>query len=210
MLKIIVADDHPIVRRGLRQIVEETEDIIISAEASDGFELLDKVSKNHYDVAVVDITMPGNTGNDIVKKLRSINPGLPILILSIHPEEQFGISMLKAGASGYLIKSEAPERLIDAIKKVSRGQKYISPHLAEILADSVTCGNDKPPSEVLSNREYQIFNLLASGKTGKSISRELSLSIKTVSTYKTRILQKLNLTNTAELIHFAVNNHLTD
>lgn len=208
MLKVIIADDHPIVRRGLRQIVEQTSDIEISDEVSDGRELLEKVARNTYDIAVVDIAMPYNTGNDIVSKLKALKPELPILVLSIHPEEQFGVSMLKAGASGYLSKSEAPEQLIAAITRVAKGQRYISSRLAEVLADNLTSGVNKLPAEMLSNREYQILCMLANGKTPKTISRDLSLSIKTVSTYKTRILSKLKLENMAELIHYAIENRL--
>jgi len=188
MLKILIADDHAIVRQGLKQIVTETPDMVVSGEASNGQELLSKIKENDYDVVVLDITMPGRDGIDVLKQLRSERPELPILMLSIHPEEQYALRALKAGASGYLTKESAPDELVVAIRKVSQGGKYISSSLAEKLAFELEVGREQAPHETLSDREYHVMCLIASGKTVMEIAQELSLSEKTISTYRSRIL----------------------
>ncbi len=208
MLKILIADDHAIVRQGLKQIVTETPDMVVAGEASNGQELLNKINENDYDVVVLDITMPGRDGMDVLKQLRSERPELPILMLSIHPEEQYALRALRAGASGYLTKESAPDELVVAIRKVSRGGKYISSSLAEKLAFELEAGHEQAPHEALSDREYHVMCLIASGKTVMEIAQELSLSEKTISTYRSRILEKMNMKNNAELTYYAIKNQL--
>ena len=210
MIKVLVADDHPVVREGLKQILAEAQDIDVAAEAEDGHELLEKVRKQAFDVVVLDLTMPGLMGLDALKQLKSEHPHLPILILSIHPEEQYALRVLRAGASGYLTKASAPDRLIGAIRKVHRGGNYVSPSLAERLADELRGDITKSPHESLSDREYQVMCLIASGKTVTEIGDQLALSVKTVSTYRSRILEKMRMKTNAELTHYAIENKLVD
>ena len=210
MIRILIADDHPVVRKGLKQIVAETPGMAVTDEASNAQEVLDKVWRNDYDVVVLDITMPGRGGLDILKQLRGEKPGLPVLILSIHPEEQYAVRALKAGAAGYLTKGSAPGELTAAIRKVSAGKKYISSSLAEKLALHLENDTDKPIHEKLSDREYQILCMIASGETIKEIAQGLFLSEKTISTYRSRILEKMNMKSNAELTHYAIKNRLVD
>lgn len=210
MIKILIADDHAIVREGLKQILLESPDLVVVAEASTGQEVLDKVAKNDLDLVVLDISMPGRGGMDILKEIKSLKPKLPVLILSMYPEEQYAVRVLKSGASGYLTKESAPVELVKAIRQISQGKKYISPSLAEKLAVDLEVSPDKPPHETLSDREYQVMCMIASGKTLKEIADELSLSIKTISTYRSRILEKMNMRTNAELTHYAVKNRLVD
>ncbi len=208
MIKVLIADDHAIVREGLKQIVADTPDIIVAGEAKDGYEALDAISKNNYDVVLLDISMPGISGLDVLKQLRSQKPQLRILILSIYPEEQYAVRALRSGASGYLTKESAPDELIAAIRKVSSGRKYISASLAEKLAATLKNHPDKPLYEKLSDREYQILCMIASGKAQTKIAEELSLSAKTVSTYRTRLLRKMNMKSNAEITRYAIENKL--
>jgi two-component system invasion response regulator UvrY len=210
MIRILIADDHPIVRAGLKQILAEASDIEVAAEAGDGHELLNRVRKGDIDVALLDISMPGLTGLDALKQIKIENPNLPILVLSMHPEDQYGIRVLKAGAAGYLMKSAAPDQLIGAIRKVQRGGRYVSPSLAEKMAFDLQTGASGLPHETLSDREYQVLCMIASGKTVKQIAAELALSEKTVSTYRTRILDKMNMQSNSELTHYAIKLHLVD
>ncbi|UCG11192.1 MAG: response regulator transcription factor [Deltaproteobacteria bacterium] len=210
MINILIADDHPIVREGLKQIIAEAPDIVVAAEASNGYELLDKVRNIDFSVVVLDITMPGITGLDVLKQLKSEKPGLPILILSMHSEEQYAVRVLRAGASGYLTKASAPDQLIGAIRKVFRGGKYVSPSVAEKLAYELDSESEKQPHEYLSDREYQVLCLIASGKTVKVVAEELSLSVKTVSTYRSRILDKMRMNSNAEITHYAIKHRLVD
>ena len=210
MLKILIADDHAIVRQGLKQIVTETGDMTVAGEASNGQELLSKIKEGEYDVVVLDITMPVIDGMDVLRQLRSERPRLPVLMLSIHPEEQYALRALRAGASGYLTKESAPDELVVAIRKVSSGGKYISASLAEKLAFELEIGRDQALHETLSDREYQVLCLIASGKTVMEIAQELSLSEKTVSTYRSRILEKMNMKNNAELTYYAIKNQLVE
>jgi len=210
MIKILIADDHAIVREGLKQILLESPDLVVVAEASTGQEVLDKVAKNDLDLVVLDISMPGRGGMDILKEIKSLKPKLPVLILSMYPEEQYAVRVLKSGASGYLTKESAPIELVKAIRQISQGKKYISPSLAEKLAVDLEVSSDKPPHETLSDREYQVMCMIASGKTLKEIADGLSLSIKTISTYRSRILEKMNMRTNAELTHYAVKNRLVD
>jgi two-component system invasion response regulator UvrY len=210
MLKIIIADDHPIVRAGMKQIISEASDLIVADEASDGRQLLGKLRKENFDVVILDISMPHMDGLDVLKQLKIDQPKLPVIVLSIHPEDQYALRVLKAGASGYVTKVSAPDELINAIRKVCRGGKYISPSIAEKLAFQLEANFEEMPHEALSDREYQVLCLLASGKTVTDIADELALSVKTVSTYRARILEKMNMKNNAELIHYAVQNKLVD
>jgi two-component system invasion response regulator UvrY len=210
MIRIAIADDHPIVRAGMKQIISEASDLMVADEASNGHTLLSKIRKENFDVVILDITMPHMDGLDVLKQLKIEKPKLPVIVLSIHPEDQYALRVLKAGASGYVTKTSAPDELIDAIRKVSRGGKYISPSIAEKLAFQLDANFEEMPHEALSDREYQVLCLLASGKTVTEIADKLALSVKTVSTYRARILEKMGMKNTAELIHYAVQNKLVD
>jgi DNA-binding NarL/FixJ family response regulator len=210
MLRILVADDHPVVRRGLSQIIGETSDMVVADEATSGQEVLGKVRESRYDVVLLDITMPGMHGLDVIKQLSKESPRLPILVLSIHPEEQYAVRALRAGAAGYLTKDRAPNELLGAIRKISTGGKYVSPSLAERLAYNLEAGEEQSPHKTLSDREYQVMCMIATGKTATEIARELSLSVKTVSTYRSRILEKMKMKNNAELTHYAIRNRLVD
>lgn len=208
MIKILIADDHAIVRKGLKQILADAPDIASIDEAGSGHEALKKVRENNYNVVLLDISMPDMSGVDVLKQLKTENPRLPVLILTMHPEDQYAVRILKAGASGYLTKESAPDELISAIQKVSQGGRYISPSLAEKLACDLDSTAIQPLHEGLSDREYQIMTMLASGKSTKEIAQELSLGMPTVSTYRFRILLKMKLKNNAELISYAIKNNL--
>ncbi len=208
MLKILIADDHPILRQGIKQIIEEAPDMEVTGEASNGAEVLTKVYNNDFDIIVLDITMPGRSGLEALKQLKNEKPKTPVIILSMHPEEQYAVRALKAGASGYLTKASAPEELVTAIRKVAQGGKYISSTLAEILASDLEGDSEKLPHETLSNREYQVLCMISAGKNLTGIAEELCLSIKTIGTYRARILAKMNMKNNAELIHYAFKNQI--
>lgn len=210
MINIIIADDHPIVRAGLKQIIMEDNSIIVAGEASKGSELLHQVRQRDYDVILLDLTMPGMDGMDVLKQLKIEKPHIPVIILTIHPESQYALRILKAGASGYLTKDSASDELIKAIYKVYGGGKYISPSLAEKIAFALDKDIRRSPHETLSDREYQVLLLIGSGKTVSEIAGALKLSVKTVSTYRTRILEKMQMKNNAELIHYAVQNELVE
>lgn len=210
MLRILIADDHPVFRQGLRQILNEASDMVVTDEVSDGLEVLGRVRVGCCDVVLLDISLPGRNGIDILKQLKKERPKLPVLMLTMHPEEQYAIRALKAGASGYLTKESTPDELITAIRKVSAGGKYVSSSLAETLAYELGRMDEKAPHETLSDREYQIMLLIASGKTVTEIAESLSLSIKTVSTYRSRILEKMRMKNSAELTYYAIKNQLVD
>ena len=210
MIKILIADDHAIVRAGLKQIVAETSDIVVADEASQGNETLEKVWKKDYDVVILDITMPGRSGLDILKEIKQNKPHLPVLILSMHPEEQYAIRAIKAGAAGYLTKESIPDELLAAIRKVALGKKYISASLSERLAENLEFDMEKPLHMLLSDREYEVMMMIASGKTVTEIANELSLSVKTISTYRTRILEKMYMKTNTELMRYAIANNLLD
>jgi len=210
MIKILIADDHAVVRKGLKQILAETTDIVAADEAINGQEVLEKIRKNDYDIVMLDISMPGRNGLDILKQVKIEKPEMSVLILSMHPEEQYAVRALKAGASGYLTKDSAPDELILAIRKISQGRKYITSSLAERLAFYLEVDSEKPLHEALSDREYEVMRMIASGKTVREIAEELFLSIKTISTYRSRIMEKMGMKNNTELVHYALKNRLLD
>lgn len=207
-MKILITDDHPILRRGLKQILNEAFSSVLIDEANDGLEAINKVKTNKYDIVLLDISMPGIDGLETLKEIKKKDPELPCLIISIHTEQQYAIRCIKAGASGYLTKDTIPEELIIAIKRISSGKRYISPSLADILAQDLHDSTPALPHEILSDREYQIMCFIASGKNLKEIADELFLSIKTVSTYHTRILKKMHMSNNAELVRYAIQHQL--
>lgn len=211
MINVLIADDHTIVRKGLRQIVADTQDITVKGEADNGEEVLLMLEKADYDVVLLDITMPGRSGIDVLYEIKRSRPELPVLILSVHPEEQYAKRVLRAGASGYLTKESAAEELVTAIRRVAGGGKYVSTALAEILAlDLMSPGSSDGGYERLSNREFEVMIMLASGKSAREIGKQLFLSVKTVHTYRTRIMKKLNFTNIAELVRYVIENELLD
>jgi DNA-binding NarL/FixJ family response regulator len=208
MIRILVADDHTIVREGLKQILGEEKDMNVADEASNGQEALQKIQKHEYDCVLLDISMPGRSGLEVLKDIKILRPKLPVLILSMHSEELYAIRALRAGASGYLTKASASEELIGAIRKVSTGRKYVSASLAEKLAFELDSDASKRPHETLSDREHQVMIMLATGKSVKEIADEVCLSVKTISTYRMRIMEKMNLKKNAELTLYAIQHHL--
>jgi len=208
--KILIADDHPVVREGLKQILRETSGTIVVDEAGTSQEVLNKVWENDYDVVLLDISLPDRSGLDVLKELKRAKPQLGILVVSVHSEEQYAVRAIKAGASGYLTKESAPDELIAAIQKVSLGRKYISSSLAEKLASALEVDAEKPLHETLSDREYQVMCMTASGKMVKEIAGELMLSAKTISTYRSRILTKMRMKSSAQLTHYAIKHRLVD
>ena len=206
MIRVLITDDHPIVRRGLRQIVADEADMSVS-EAGTGAEALGLIDSEEFHLVLLDLTMPGLSGLEVLNQIRVRWPQLPVLVLSAHPETEFAVRIIKAGASGYLNKHLAPEELITAIRRVLTGRKYIGPAVAELIADSL--GRDEAaPHASLSDREFQVMLLIAAGKTVSEIAQDLALSVKTVSTYRTRILEKMNLKNNAELMRYVVENKI--
>jgi DNA-binding NarL/FixJ family response regulator len=208
MIKVLIADDHAVVRRGLRQIFSDEPDIVPAGEVSSGQEVLQAVQADAYDLVLLDMALPDASGLEILTQIRSLKPGLPVLFLSVYPEEQYAIRVLKAGAAGYLTKESAPDELVAAIRQVAQGSKYVTRSLAEKLAVLLEPEGDRPLHEKLSDREYQVMCLLAEGKQVSEIAVQLALSIKTVSTYRARVLEKLHLHNTAEIVRYAVQHDL--
>ena len=208
-IKIIIADDHPLFRRGLKHALEETDDIEVACEADNGDELLSLIKGDEFDMVLLDIAMPGKSGLDLLKQLKSEYPKLPILVLSVYPEEQYAVRFIKAGASGYLTKESASEKLVEAIRKVADGGKYASQTITEKLAFDFS-DYEKPLHERLSDREYQVFGMISVGKSLTEIGKELSLSVKTISTHRTRILEKMKMKKNAELIHYAITRNLLE
>lgn len=208
MIRILIADDHTIVRKGLRQILaEEFMDSQIE-EVADADELIKKVIKEKWDIVISDIAMPGKSGLEALLHIKQIAPSLPVLILSIHPEEQYAIRVLKAGGSGYLCKDTAPDELVTAVHRVLLGKKYITVSIAEKIADTLNKNGEKKLHETLSTREFNVFKMIASGKAVTEIAESLSLSVTTVSTYRTRIMAKMNMKTNANLILYAIENSL--
>jgi two-component system invasion response regulator UvrY len=208
MTKILIADDHAIVREGLKQIIADTGDLLVAGEATSGQEVLELILKENWDLIILDLAMPGRDGLYTLKEVKREKPNIPVLVLSIYPEEQYAVRALKAGAAGYLTKESAPEELIAAIRKVSRGGKYISASLAEKLAFLLDVDAEKPLHERLSDREYQVMLKIASGKTVSEIADEMSFSVKTISTYRVRALKKMGLKNNAAFTYYALKHGL--
>jgi two-component system invasion response regulator UvrY len=210
MIKVLIADDHAILRRGLKEILVRELEVVSCGEAEDAEQVLAEVQNRTWDLVILDISMPGRSGLDLLSELQRTHPKLPVLVLSMHAEDQYGKRVLKAGASGYMNKESAPEELIKAIQKVLAGGRYVSPALAEKLALAFDPDAGRPVHETLSSREFEILRMIASGKTVSQIAGELHLSATTVSTYRTRILGKMNMATTAELIRYALQSHLVD
>ncbi|MCM2356764.1 MAG: response regulator transcription factor [Geobacteraceae bacterium] len=208
MKKILIADDHAIFREGLKQIIAKTVGMVVAGEAVNGQEVLREVRENDYDMVILDISMPGRSGLDVLAEIKSLKPKLPVLILSMHPEEQYAVRALRTGAAGYVTKGSPPQELVEALEKVAFGKKYVSPSLAETLASNLGHPGQELPHMELSNREYQVLCLIASGKPVGKIAAELSLSVKTISTYRAHILRKMNMKNNAELTRYAIQNQL--
>ncbi|HKE46191.1 MAG TPA: response regulator transcription factor [Steroidobacteraceae bacterium] len=206
-IRILIADDHPVIRFGLRRLLSTESDLIVVGEAHDGRELVQLSGQVAWDVAIVDYSMPGKGGIELVRELHERHPERPVLVLSIHPEDRFAMRALKAGAAGYLAKESAPEELVTAIRRVAAGGRYVTPALAENLGRQLN-GGELAPCEALSDREYHIMWLIASGNSVGDIARRLFLSPNTVSTYRTRILRKMNLRNNADLVRYAIRNQL--
>ena len=207
-MKILIADDHAVVRKGLVQILDEARDIAEVDEADSGEEVLDLVRRNKYHVLVLDLNMPGMSGFQVLEQVTAIRENLPILVLSMHSEDQYGVRVLRAGASGYVAKGTAPEELLSAVRRVAAGGKYISPKLAENLLSVLDDPGGGAPHERLSDREFQVFVQLADGATVSEIAEKLHLSAKTISTYRSRVLEKMNASSTAELVQYAMKNGL--
>jgi len=208
MSRILIVDDHAVVRHGLRQLLKEIPDVAHIGEAQNAKEVMGMVQGQTWDLIVLDLTLPDKIGIEVLKDLKRDSPQTPVLVMSMLPEDQYGMSVLKAGASGYLPKESAPEELVNAVRKVLRGGRYISLNLAEHLAFDLGPGVEKPLHETLSDREYQVMCLLASGKTNSEVADQLSLSTKTVSTYRSRVLIKMKLRTNAELMNYAFRNKL--
>lgn len=209
-IKILIADDHAIVREGLKQILADSGGIVVTGDAENGNDAIKLARTIDADVLLLDISMPDKSGIEVLKQIKKETPKLAVLVLSMHREDQYAIRSLKAGASGYLNKQSAPAELVDAIRQVASGRKYISPALAQELANQIGDDRNVAPHETLSDREYQTLIMIASGKTVSDIALELSLSVKTISMYRTRLLQKMKLRHNAELTHYAIKNNLVD
>lgn len=209
MIKILIADDHPVVREGLKQILSQAPDMQVVEEALTGHEVIEKVmSGREIDLLMLDFEMPGRDGFEVLKEIRYMKPDLPVLMLSVYPEDQIAVRALKMGASGYLNKVAAPKELVNALRKIHSGGKYVSDSLAEKLARGLSEGSEDAPHEKLSDREFQTMRLIVSGKEMEEIAEEMFISIKTVRTYRDRILEKLNMKNNVELTHYAIKHKL--
>jgi len=210
MIKVLIADDHALIRKGLKQLLDDTDDMRVTGEAENGMQAIRMVEESAYDVVLLDISMPDKHGIEVLKQLRINQPQLPVLMLSMHPEEQYALRSMKAGAAGYLNKQSAPVQLVTAIRQVASGKKYISTELAVQLADGLSQGYQELLHQTLSNREYQTLCLMASGKKLSEMAEIMTLSPKTVSVYRSRLLEKMKLKNNAEAIHYAISNHLIE
>ncbi|TFH36695.1 MAG: response regulator transcription factor [Dehalococcoidia bacterium] len=209
-VRLLIADDHAVVRQGIRQILSDAPEMQIVAEASTGLEALELVRNERVDVVILDLSMPGLSGMETVKRIRQDCPNVPILVLSMHSEEQYAVRAIRSGAAGYLTKDSAPEELVAAVRSVARGHKYVTETLAERLAFEIERGSDRLAHETLSDREYQVMLLMAEGLRGQDIAERLALSSKTVSTYRARLLRKMNIGSSAELTRYALRHRLID
>ncbi len=210
MIRVLITDDHAIVRRGLRQILSETGDIAVTGEAETGSQAINVARQDAFDVMLLDISLPDRSGIDALKQIKKEHPRLAVLMLSMHAEHEFAVRALKAGAAGYLTKQSAPAQLVTAIRHVAAGKKYVTPALAEALANSLGADSEKPLHETLSDREFQTLRLIGSGKSLSGIAAELCLSPKTISVYRSRLLEKLGLRNNSDLTRYAIKNQLVD
>jgi DNA-binding NarL/FixJ family response regulator len=210
VIKVLIADDHAVVRRGLREIVEETRDVLVGGEAGTASEVLRLVHDQRWDVVVLDIHLPGGSGMELLRDLRRERPELRVLILTGYPEEQYALRAIRAGAAGFLTKESAPDKLLEAIRKLASGGRYVSEQVAEMLASAVAADAPGDPHERLTDREFEVLRLLASGKTVSQVADRLALSVKTVSTHRARILQKMSMKTNAELTHYAIKNRLVE
>ena len=208
MINILIADDHAVVRRGLKQILSETSDMVVAGEAVDGEEVLSMIQPDTTDVVILDITMPGRSGLEVLKDLKREYPQIPVLVLSMHPEEQFARRLLKEGASGYMTKETAPEELVQAVRKVHSGGLYVSARFAEDFAFALKSGTAAASHDGLSAREFQVLCMIGSGKAVSEIARDLSLTVKTITTYRARLLDKMGMQKNAELIRYVIDNQL--
>ena len=208
MINIFIADDHALIREGIKKILSTVSDIKLVGETANPHEISEQLKKVNCDILILDLSMPGKDGLDVLKEIKNFSPEIKILIMTMLPEDQFAKRTLKAGASGYLTKESAPDELITAIRRIAAGRKYVSQNLAEKLAQDLEDNSDKPVQDLLSDREFQILKMMASGKSQTDIAGELSISASTVNTYRSRILEKLDLRTTADLIHFAYQNKL--
>lgn len=210
MIKVLIADDHAIVRQGLKQVLAEADDMQVGGEATNGLETLEQIRNHDWSVVVMDMSMPGRSGIELIKLAKAERPKLPILILTMHSEDQYAMRALQAGAAGYMTKESAPDQLVNAIRKVAAGGVYVSAATAEKLAQNIRPGNEALPHTRLSNREFEVFQMLTSGVSLSEAAQKLSLSVKTISTHKTHILAKLNLANQTELVRYAIKHGLAD
>ncbi len=210
MINVLIADDHTLIRKGLKQILDDTDDMRVTGEAETGMQAIQMAHKSPYDMVLLDISLPDKNGIDVLKQLKLNNPEVPVLMLSMHAEDQYAVRSMKAGAAGYLNKQSAPSQLVNAIRTVASGKKYISGELAEQLANGLSQGYQELRHQNLSDREYQTLCLMASGKKLSEMAKIMSLSAKTVSVYRARLLEKMNLKTNAEAIHYAISNHLIE
>jgi DNA-binding NarL/FixJ family response regulator len=210
VIRVLVADDHAVVRQGLRLILSETPDIVVGGEAATAHDVRRLVREEAWDVMVLDINLGGVSGIELIGEIHQLRPRLPVVVLTMYSEEQYAVRAIKAGAAGFLTKESAPDKLIEAVRKVASGGRYVGPELAEVLASAIAGGNADLPHEGLSNRELEILKMIGSGKTVSEIARVLTLSVKTVSTHRTRILRKMNMQTNAELMRYAVRSQLVD
>lgn len=210
MRRILIVDDHSVVRRGLQQILEEEFGVVEFGEAGDAQQAMEQIWRSDWDVVILDLTLPGRSGLEVLRDSRQAKPRMPVLVLSMHPEDQYAVRVLRAGAAGYLTKEAAPDELGKAVRKVLAGRKYVSPALAEELAASLLTDGDRPPHELLSDREYEVMLMIASGQSVSDIAATLSLSVNTISTYRARVLKKMGMRNNSELTAYAFKHGLVD
>lgn len=210
MIKVLVADDHPVVREGLKSILATAPDILLGGEARNGQEVLDALASEEWDALVLDLSMPGKDGFSVLKDVRRDYPRLPVLVLSVHPEDQLGVRVIKAGAAGYLAKESAPKELLNAVRRVCSGRKYVSGYLAEKLAETISLDPQTEPHSLLSDREFQVLRSIAAGKSLEDIAADLTISIKTARTYRERVLQKMKMKNDVELARYALSRKLSE
>jgi len=204
MIRILVADDHPLLRTALKQVLSQEPDMLVAGEAEDSEQVLQKIGEQSYDLVILDLAMPGRGGLDVLHEIRRLKPDLPVLVLSMYAEDQFALRAIKAGASGYLSKNSAGDEVVRAIRKILTGKKYVTSHLAEMLADALDSNVGQQLHENLSDREFEVLCKIGGGQTVSQIADEMTLSVKTISTYRARILEKMNMTNNSELVRYAI------